>query len=165
MENENIEIVEELIEENEEIIETVEETIPGTDTSREEDITNNSTDVVTSSDSSSNGDSNQTLEELLREYFSSSRELSSFSEEGSSNSIASEGVSKIDYTQLLEEILQSNEDCASIGSSLYQYYQEYDSNNNLQSGVDDISLTNTLLLLVFIGLLASATLGLLRRIT
>lgn len=162
MENENIEIFEEEIEE---ITEPVEDTIQGIDTGTENDVIS-SVDIMDAAfDSSTIGDTEQSLEELLREYFAGSRETSLDPVEDEQILRSGEGSSEIDYTEILEELLQYSEDYASLNSSLYEYYQEFDDNNNLQSGVDDICLTNYLLLLVFIGLLASTTIGLLRRFT
>lgn len=162
MENENIEIYEDEIEE---ITASVEETISGTDSGTEFNIECGDPFMDASFDSSTVGDSEQSLEELLREYFAGFREASLDQEEEEQILRSGEGSSDIDYTEILEELLQYSEDSASINSSLYEYYQEYDENNNLQSGVDNISLTNYLLLIVFISILASTTIGLLRRFT
>ena len=165
MENEYEEIYEETYEENYEITEPVEETVQGVDTGAENDVISSDDTLESSLDSSTIGDSEQTLEELLREYFAGSREASLDPEEDETILRSVEGASEIDYTEILEELLQYSQDSVSLNSSLYEYYQEYDENNNLQSGVDNISLTNYLLLLVFIGLLASSTIGLLMRFT
>lgn len=44
------------------------------------------------------------------------------------------------------------------------YIEEYNRNNTLQSDINDISLTNTLLIVVFIGILFTAVLNFSRRI-
>lgn len=44
------------------------------------------------------------------------------------------------------------------------YIEEYNRNNTMQSEVEDISLTNTLLIIVFIGILFTAVLNFSRRI-
>lgn len=156
----------EIIEEytTEEIItEEVFEELPETDDSTGEVSTDNNTDILESVDDiSSSYDSTESpsLEELLRNYFSESEEASI---RGASDS-GSEESSQIDYTEILNDLLTLSEDQATLESSLYDYFETYEENNNLYASVDDISLTNILLLVIFMGILFTATLNFARRI-
>ena len=163
MENENLEeIIEEVIEDvpGEVVNESVEEVRE----ERTNDSSDNSIDVSSMADIGSDLSSNQSLEELLREYFSGSREVSIVSSEELSNEGAIEGASDIDYTELLNEILSVSEDSASYQSSIIAYMEDYEENNQFTSDIDSISLTNILLLFVFIGLLALGAINFSRRI-
>ena len=160
MENEIIEeyTTDEIIieESNEEVLET--DDISG------EVSNDNNTDVLESVDNiSSSYDSteSESLEELLRKYFSESEEEASI--RGASDS-GSEESSQIDYTEILNDLLTVSEDQATLETSIYEYFETYEENNNIHASVDDISLTNVLLLVIFMGLLFTATINFARRI-
>lgn len=131
------------------------------------------TDIVSaddSSDSSSTGislESDNTemeLETLLRDYLSTrSADASSESSSGEASTGSSEEIF-IDYTDILNDLYDVTSDNASYSSSIYNYLEYYDTNNNLQSDINDISLSNTLLLFVFIGILFGAVIDFGRRI-
>ena len=156
----------EIIEEN--ITEEVSvEEVPEEDTSSNDSTgeicTDNNTDILESvADIGSSNDitEHEPLEELLRKYFSESEEASV---KGASDS-ASEELSQIDYTEILNDLLALSEDQATLETSLYKYVQTYEENNNLHASVDDISLTNVLLLVIFMGILFTATINFARRI-
>lgn len=142
--------------------EIVPEEIEETDTVSSDDSSDSS-----STDSSLQSDSSEVeLESLIREYLSS-RSGSSEDSSGSSSEESSSGSSVeivIDYTDILNDLYDVTSDNASYCSSIYDYLEEYDTNNNLQSDVNDISLSNTLLLFVFIGVLFGAVIDFGRRI-
>ena len=160
MENEIIEeyTTEDIIieESNEEVLET--------DDFAGEIGNDNNIDVLESvANISSSYDSteSESLEELLRKYFSESEEEASL--RGSSDS-GSEESSQIDYTEILNDLLTASEDQATIETSLYEYFETYEENNNIHASVDNVSLTNVLLLVIFMGILFTATLNFARRI-
>lgn len=70
--------------------------------------------------------------------------------------VLSSDIQSVD-PQLLEDIFNELE----IQTG---YIEEYNRNNTMQSEVEDISLTNTLLIIVFIGILFTAVLNFSRRI-
>ena len=133
------------------------------------------TDIISSDDSSDSSSSYSSLqsdssemelETLLRDYLSSrlgASEASSEASSGEASSVSSEET-LIDYTDILNDLYDATSDNASYCSSIYDFLEEYDSNNNLQSDVNDISLSNTLLLLVFVGVLFGALIDFGRRI-
>ena len=172
--------------ENDDIIE-IEETMDSTentviDDRSEDDIYNDENEEITLeeiTDSPSEGDSvpefapdpndrNDTLEDLLRNYFlkSSNSELEENIESNDDNIASNEASSESssDYTLLLEEILQSSHDSYDTIDNLYTAYDQYMDNNSLDSSVDDISLNNTLLLVLIIVLMFNGVLDFARRI-
>lgn len=122
---------------------------------------------------SNNSESNteQSLEELLRQYFSGATDSKSVDpekdvleekslEEGLTENANSES-SEIDYTQILDDLYDMAAANNSIQEETLQSIQEYEDNNTLQSDVNNISLGNALLLYVascilFVGLLTFA---------
>ena len=160
MENE---IIEEYTNEDftrEEIFEEVSET---NDDTGEISIIDN-TDVLESvADISSSDDitESESLEDLLKKYFSESVEEAS--QRGVSDSGSGES-SGIDYTEILNDLLSLSEDQATIETSIYEYFETYEENNNIHASVDNVSLTNVLLLVIFMGILFTATLNFARRI-
>lgn len=163
MENENFEeITEEVIQNG--TSENVETSMDDIGEERTDDSNNNSSVLSSLDDISSSLTSEQSLEQLLREYFSGSREASLDNTEDGAQEGASEGASDIDYTELLNEILSVSEDSASYESSVLSYLEEYKENNTLSSELDSISLTNALLLFVCVCILALAAINFSRRI-
>lgn len=127
------------------------------------DVTSDSSSVDISVESDT---SEVELENLLRDYLST-RSVASESSSESSSGESSTGSSEetlIDYTDILNDLYDVTSDNASFCSSIYDYLEEYDTNNNLQSDVNDISLSNTLLLFVFIGILFGSVIDFGRRI-
>ena len=120
------------------------------------------------------------LEDLLRSYFKSESvgvESSGVESSGvefsgvESSGVESSGIefsgseySNIDYTALLEDLLSDTGNLNDSFDSLNTYIEDYENNNNLQSNVDDISLSNLLLILCFIGFLVSALFDFARRV-
>ena len=162
MENENLEEIIEEVTENEPV-EVVNDSVAEIGEERTNDSSDNSSDVSSMVDISYDLSSEQSLEDLLREYFAVSREASD-PVEGQSIEGATEGVSNIDYTQLLNEILSVSDDSASYQSSILAYMEDYQENNTLYSDIDNISLTNFLLLFVSVCILALGVINFSRRI-
>ena len=145
-------------EQSEDLLEKTEETVivPSDDIND-----SSSTDISLQSDSFE-----MELENLLRDYLSSRSGASESSSESSSceSSSGSSEVTVIDYTDILNDLYGVTSDSATTCSSIYAYMEDYDTNNNLQSDVNDISLSNTLLLLLFVGILFGAVIDFGRRI-
>lgn len=116
------------------------------------------------------------LEELLRQYFSdklSSSETSSddstelgsvdpeeeFSRDGSIS-----GNSSLDYSDILSDLFDVSSDAATNSSSILGMMEDYNDNNNIQADINDISLSNMLLLLLFISGLFTCVVSFGRRI-
>lgn len=107
----------------------------------------------------------QTENEILLEYIK--RELSKNAEieENNEESEESVEVSSVESSQQDNELILS--DLGAIKNELiYQtaIYDDYNDNNNLHSDINDISLTNTTLILILIGIMFSALLNFSRRI-
>lgn len=161
--------------ENEEIMETFDEGLVNTEPIGENDGSS-SIDTITdnaaqydSSDSQSDISNEPTLEELLKEYFSGSKEQRSLDpeEDGinsveSSREVSSEEV--IDYTQILNDLYDEATYQSSMQETALQYYEDYQSNNTLSSAVDSISLTNIALLYLGGCILALLCVNFARRI-
>lgn len=69
-----------------------------------------------------------------------------------------------DYTQLLEDILSASQDLLTSANQANDNYDVYMQNNDINADINNISLTNYLLLLLFIALLFNAALNFARRI-
>lgn len=161
MENENLEVLEETTNDIPEEVETVQEDIK--QFGENDDLS--SSDILSSvPDIGAESSSVETLEDLLREYFSASKEASLDSSNEVNGDSATNEISEIDYTELLEQILSNQEDSAVLQSSVFSYLEEYQQNNQMDSEVDNISLTNSLLLVVFMGILFVAVVDFARRI-
>lgn len=155
--------------ENEEIMENVDIGLEEYDTSGENDSINSSSndiDNVTEYDNSDSSDvlsSEPTLEELLKEYFSSQdheKEEINYIE----NSREASSESSIDYTQILNDLYDEAAYQTSMQETALQYYEDYQRNNTLSSEVNSISLSNILLLYVGFCILALACINFARRI-
>lgn len=106
-----------------------------------------------------------TENEILLEYIK--RELSKNAEieENIEESEESVEVSSVESSQQDNELVLS--ELGAIKNELiYQtaIYDDYNDNNNLHSDINDISLTNTTLILILIGIMFSALLNFSRRI-
>ena len=169
MENENFEV----LEENEILDETniQNNELCGEGSTNSDSTVLSDNGVIESASDSSELSHNQSLEELLRQYFSGSNEKSLDPEKDVlENENLREGVeannesSEIDYTEILNDLY----DVASQGISDQEYtialIEEYNDNNTLQSSVVDISLSNTLLLYLCGCILFGAVLNFGRRI-
>lgn len=118
----------------------------------------------------------QSLEELLKQYFSKTTIDSEVDTENIEGVEITEGdmilgtgsselaESSIDYTSLLEDILQSSSDTYDTVTDFYTMATDYDINNQLNSDVDDISLTNMLILTLIIVMMFNGVLDFARRI-
>lgn len=161
MENENLQIIEEITNDVIEDVETVQE--DNVQFGENDDLS--SSDILSSvPDVGPESSSVETLEDILREYFSGSREASQDSSEEINGASATNEISEIDYTEILEEILSNQEDSAALQSSVYSYLEEYKQNNQMDSEIDNISLTNSLLLVIFMGILFVGAVAFARRI-
>lgn len=102
----------------------------------------------------------KSLEDLLKEYIENS--ISDDSTEVSEDGELSEGINNdseetsIDYTDMLNKIIVSNEDISSYSEHLYAQQIQQNVNNTLSSDIESISLTNFLLLAVFVAILFNA---------
>ena len=114
----------------------------------------------------------QSLEAILKQYFSKSTSDSDnfdnveFSE---SEQLVGIGLNEldetpIDYTSLLEDILQSSSDTYDTVNDIYSMATDYDVNNQLSSDVDDISLSNMLLITLIIVMMFNGVMDFARRI-
>lgn len=163
MENENIEIIESEEILNEENIGDMEEVLEYSGASGES--SSNYSDLSVTDISIEQSD--KSLEDLLKEYFSENGVMANGSSEnsasGSSNDNSNDSISNIDYTDLINELIINTQDQAALESSLLSYYEEYEQNNSLDSPVNSISLTNFLLFVVFVGVLFSSTIFFARR--
>lgn len=163
MENDIIEdVIEEVIQH--EPVEVVNNSMEEIREDRTNDSSIDSSVLSSVDDISTSLSSEQSLEDLLKEYLSSSRGSSLDLEEDGEVEEASEGISQIDYTELLNEILSVSEDSASYESSIMSYLEDYEENNTLTSDLNNISLTNFLLLFVSVCILALGIINFSRRI-
>lgn len=169
MENENIEV----FEENEIIDETK---IQNNELGGEGSINSDNTilfdnGIIESTSDTSELSDNQSLEELLRQYFSGSSEKSLDPEKDVlENENLREGEnannesSEIDYTQILNDLYDVASQGVSDQEQTIALIEEYNENNTLQSSVVDISLSNILLLYLCGCILFGAALNFGRRI-
>ena len=169
MDNENIEI----LEENETTYKT---NIQNNELGGEGSTNSDSTvlydnGVVESPSDSSELSDNQSLEELLRQYFSGSSEKSlDLENDVLDNENLREGEaannesSEIDYTEILNDLYDVASQGVSDQEQTIALIEEYNDNNTLQSSVVDISLSNTLLLYLCGCILFGAVLNFGRRI-
>ena len=169
MENENIEVLEENEISDETNIQNNE--LGGEGSTNSDNTVLSDNGIIERSSNSSELSDNQSLEELLRKYFSESSEKTVDPEnviletenlrEGEN---ANSDSSEIDYTEILNDLY----DVASQGVSDHEQtialIEEYNDNNTLQSSVVDISLSNTLLLYLCGCILFGAVLNFGRRI-
>ena len=143
----------------EEVIEEVEQEEEITDTPTEESSAPVPEEIL---DPQQN---EQTENELLLEYIK--RELSKNveNEENIEESEESNEVSSLESSQQADQSILS--ELGAIKNELiYQtaIYDDYNDNNNIHSDINDISLTNTTLILILIGIMFSALLNFSRRI-
>lgn len=106
------------------------------------------------------------LRSFIETYSSSSGDSSSDLEEGvegNRDSSSLEISQEIDYTQLLTDLYDAISDSADADSSYYEYVQELESYNKLDSDINDISLENTLLIMLIGVILFLAVIVLGRR--
>ena len=173
MENENIE--NEVIEENieNEVIEDVSENknfedISINDVSEIEDVPEkiilDDTEVENIED-----DDSQDLEQLLRNYFSTnsnsgSEETTEQIEGDSSDTTIEDEETVLDYTSLLNEIISNTADSKKLISNTYDNITEVQENNLFSSSIEDISLTNQLLIVLIMVLLFNGLVDFARRI-
>lgn len=154
-------IPEEIFEENhEEITESISES-------------NLQSDVINNTDDNVDVDLpavDTTFEELLKEYIKSSLQKESDSEDGTEEGSALLGSTEepeetvIDYTDILTDIQKKSEDIYNTDSEIYLRSVENDSNNTLSSNLEDISLTNFLLLALFVATLFTGVINFSRRL-
>lgn len=78
--------------------------------------------------------------------------------------LATNATSEIDYTQYLTDIRYSSARTYEVLHDMQEILDEYMDNNTLNSPVSDISLTNALLIVLFIVLLFNGVLSFARRI-
>lgn len=173
MENENIEneVIESEIIENEVIEDVSENTNPENvsinDVSEIEDVP----EKIILDDSEVENikeDNSQDLEQLLRNYFStnstSGSEETTEQIEGDSSDLTNEEETVLDYTSLLNDILNNTQDSKQLLNDTYDNIVEVQENNVFTSSIEDISLTNQLLIVLVIILLFNGLLDFARRI-
>lgn len=160
MENE---YVEEIIEPNEELLEVTDAT--GEISSESSDYSSN--DISAEQPVEDIGDG-KSLEQLLKEYFSSSSGSSEDLEEYGKNlrEAAAESSSQeiIDYTEVLNDLYDMAAYNASLQETTISYIEEYEENNTLHSPINNVSLTNILIFNVGLCVLALAMFNFARRI-
>ena len=173
MENENIE--NEVIEENieNEVIEDVSENknfedISINDVSEIEDVPEK---IILDDSEVENieDDDSQDLEQLLRNYFSTnsnsgSEETTEQIEGDSSDTTIEDEETVLDYTSLLNEIISNTADSKKLISNTYDNITEVQENNLFSSSIEDISLTNQLLIVLIMVLLFNGLVDFARRI-
>ena len=169
MENENIEVLEENEILNETNIQNHE--LGGEGINNSDSIVLSDNGFIESPTDSSELPDNQSLEELLRQYFSGSSENSLDPEKDvpenenlREGEAANNESSEIDYTQILNDLYDIASKGVSDQEQTIALIEEYNDNNNLQSSVVDISLSNTLLLYLCGCILFGAVLNFGRRI-
>ena len=113
-------------------------------------------------------DSSQNLEQLLRNYFSTNSTSGSEDTieqiEGDSSDSTNEEETVLDYTSILNDILTNIEDSKQLINYTYDYILEVQENNIFSSSIEDVSLTNQLLIVLVIILLFNGLLDFARRI-
>ena len=113
-------------------------------------------------------DSSQNLEQLLRNYFSTNSTSGSEDTieqiEGDSSDSTNEEETILDYTSILNDILTNIEDSKQLINYTYDYILEVQENNIFSSSIEDVSLTNQLLIVLVIILLFNGLLDFARRI-
>ena len=178
MENENIEneVIENDVFENEpienEIIEDVSENtnledVSINDVSEIEDVPEkiilDDSDVENIEEEPSYG-----LEQLLRNYFSTNSELRTGevteNVEGDLVDSTVQDETVLDYTSLLNDILSNTADSKQLISDTYDNIVQIEENNLFSSSIEDISLTNQLLIVLIIVLLFNGLVDFARRI-
>lgn len=112
------------------------------------------------------------FEQLIKEYLKS--KIDSSVEEEIDEEEVTEGLEKgvsainapseIDYTQYLKDIRYSSARTYEVIHDMQEVLDDYMDNNTLNSPVSDISLTNALLIVLFIALLFNGVLSFARRI-
>lgn len=154
-------ISEEVSEEDlEECIESVSESC------LQSDVINNSDDIV----AADLPEIDTTFEELLKDYLRSSLqkdiETEDVSEEGSVVFGSTEEPEEvvIDYTEILTDIQKKSDDIYKTDSEIYLRSVENDINNTLSSDLESISLTNFLLLALFVATLFTGVINFSRRL-
>ena len=106
------------------------------------------------------------LRSFIETYSASSGDSSSDLDEGveaNRDSSVLETSQEIDYTQILNDLYDTLSDSADADSSYYEYVQELESYNKLDSDINDISLENTLLIMLIGAILFLAVIVLGRR--
>ena len=113
-------------------------------------------------------DSSQNLEQLLRNYFSTNSTSGSEDTieqiEGDSSDSTNEEETVLDYTSILNDILTNIEDSKQLINDTYDYILEVQENNIFSSSIEDVSLTNQLLIVLVIILLFNGLLDFAMRI-
>lgn len=107
---------------------------------------------------------NETFEELLKEFIKQSiEEDSSDPEKTEGETEVLEGSEEteeiIDYTEILNSISDKSDDIYDSNSMLLNTTLSEIDNNTLDSDIEDISLTNFLLLVLFIAILFTAVMN------
>lgn len=109
----------------------------------------------------------KSLEQLLKEYFSTSSGSSDDLEEYGDNSREASSESSeqiIDYTEVLNDLYDMATYNASLQEITISHIEEYEENNTLHSPIDNVSLTNILIFNVGLCVLALAMFNFARRI-
>lgn len=122
----------------------------------------------------SSEETGQVFEELLKEFIeqklNEGENVEEEQTENNINSVDGDSVSllsdsnSIDYTQLLEDLLNYSQEILLSVNTANDNYDVYMQNNDINADLNNISLSNYLLLLVFIALLFNAVLNFARRI-
>lgn len=119
-------------------------------------------------------ETDQAFEELLKEFIEQKLNEGENAEEeqteknidsidGGNISLLSDSNS-IDYTQVLDDLLSYSQDILLSVNTSNDNYDVYMQNNDINADINNISLSNYLLLLVFIALLFNAVVNFARRI-
>ena len=104
-----------------------------------------------------------TLEEVILKYFNKTAEFSKEQSEGTEED-SEEEVAGNDYTLQLEKIYDNTKESLENIETQTKSISEYNENNTLQSSIEDISLTNVLLLTLIVIMMFNGLLEFTRRI-
>lgn len=152
---------EEYLEFNQDIVESIPEDIS-------EDIIidsgSNNSDIVIDDNILSEDMADDSLENLLKEFIKST--LEEKEEETIQEEVQEEDqednkteIEIIDYTDLLKDISDKSDIINNTQEIILSRSIEYDSNNALTADINDISLTNALLLFLFVAILFTGSIN------
>lgn len=160
---ENEEVLE--VFENDEISEVPEENMEQLENGGENSASADISNVDSVSNILSDADIANALRNFISEYSAGSADSSADPTENESNQSENESsaneISAPDYTQVLNDLYQAVSDSSDNASSYYSYVEVIENNNTLGANINEISLTNVLLIMLigvfmFIGVLLFA---------
>lgn len=161
MENE---IFEEIMQDNQEISESTEVSNMVSDSTEQSSDSNIDIDNGTGGNTYVENEVNDSFEELLKEFIKQSIEDDSLDHEKTEGETevlegSEETEDIIDYTEILNSISDKSNDIYDSNSMLLNTTLSEIDNNTLNSDIEDISLTNFLLLVLFIAILFTAVMN------